>query len=88
MVCAEVDTTMAAGNKAMEVSRVDSKAMSTAVVETTTAAAAVAAVNNKKTRTEKSNLVNLRSIVGHTDVIIVTTNLDANAKMQATICMR
>ena len=77
MTGAELDKTTAAGNKAMEAIRADSQAM----------VAAVAAVNNKKTHTEKSNLENLRSIVGHTDVIVATTDLDSKAKVQTTICM-
>ena len=81
MVGAEEDTTTAAGNKAMEAS----KATAAAVVETGMVVAEVVEVNNKKTCTEESNIVNLRSIVGRMDVIVATMDLNSKAKMQATI---
>ena len=57
----------------------------TVAVETTTAAAGA---SKEKTHTGKSNLKNLRSIVGHMAAIVATTVLNANSKLQDIIRMQ
>ena len=73
MMGTEVDTTTAASNRATR------KATAAAVMEKTMAAPV--AVSDNKTRTEKSNLLNLRSIVGCTDVIMTTMDLNTRGKI-------
>ena len=82
MVGAEADTTTAVKTKAKEDSRVDNQA--TAAV----AAIVVAVVSNRKTRTEKSNLDNSRSIVGRMLVNAATPDSNAIDKVRAIIRMQ